>query len=88
MSEAAESVSLRPVVLQGQRTPGHSGCMRASLKQTNKQRMYLWHIHIIKDTKIQHTFKTLILGNLYVYSVYLGKILKIMGKILKNTELC
>lgn len=80
MSEAAESVSLRPDCSAGTE---NSRPFRAVWEpvSTNKQTKNVLMVYPdSKSAKIQHTFKTLIFGNLYVYSGYLGKILK-------NTEL-
>lgn len=48
-SEAAESVSLSQFILERhKRSPHHPRLHNESQSQTNKQKMYLWLIQIIK----------------------------------------
>lgn len=48
-SEAAESVSLSQFILERhKRSPQHPRLHNESQSQTNKQKMYLWLIQIIK----------------------------------------
>lgn len=49
VSEAAESVSLSQFILERhKRSPHHPRLHNESQSQTNKQKMYLWLIQIIK----------------------------------------